>query len=130
MPRQSRAAGQAAVQRVRALIAAVQGTLPPTEKPGSAAFIASQLVGALQLARALGDNAEGKAVLAGKRRTLLGRYDTTASRLSFKAFQRATRRCSTLERKYDDHHIRAVTLPHPTTKETHHWRECGQGFAK
>jgi len=34
----------------------------------------------LQLARALGDNAEGKAVLAATRRTLLARYDTAASR--------------------------------------------------
>lgn len=80
MPRQSRAVGQAAAQRVRGLIAVVRSTLPPTEKPDAAAFIASQLVGAIQLARALGDNAEGKAVLAGTRRTLLERYDTNACR--------------------------------------------------
>jgi hypothetical protein len=44
-----------------------------------AAVIASQLVGALQLARALGDNSEGKALLAATRRALLERHDTSAS---------------------------------------------------
>ena len=80
MPRQSRAVGQAAAQRVRALIAAVRAVLPATVPPGSAAGIASQLVGALQLARALGDNAEGKAVLTSTRRMLLENYDIGASR--------------------------------------------------
>jgi len=80
MPRQSPAVGQAASQRVRGLIAAVQSALPPAASRDAAAAIASQLVGALQLARALGDNAEGKAVLAATRRTLLARYDTAASR--------------------------------------------------
>jgi TetR/AcrR family transcriptional regulator, transcriptional repressor for nem operon len=36
-------------------------------------------VGALQMARALGDNAEGKAVLAASREALLRQYDTGAS---------------------------------------------------
>ena len=80
MPRQSPAVGQAASQRVRGLIAAVQSALPPAASRDAAAAIASQLVGALQLARALGDNAEGKAVLAATRRTLLARYVTAASR--------------------------------------------------
>ncbi|MEO8753448.1 MAG: TetR/AcrR family transcriptional regulator [Casimicrobiaceae bacterium] len=80
MPRQSPAVGQAAAQRVRGLIAAVRGVLPPSASRDAAAAIASQLVGALQLARALGDNAEGKAMLAATRRTLVERYDTAASR--------------------------------------------------
>ena len=77
MPRQSRTVGQAAMQRVRGLIATVQSALPSAASRDAAAAVASQLVGALQLARALGDNAEGKAVLAATRRTLLERYDAT-----------------------------------------------------
>ncbi len=82
IPRQSAAVGQAAAQRVRGMIATVQGALPSPGSAGSrdaAVAIAGQLVGALQLARALGDNAEGKAVLAATRRALLERYDTTVS---------------------------------------------------
>ncbi|MET1084618.1 MAG: TetR/AcrR family transcriptional regulator [Burkholderiales bacterium] len=75
MPRQSRAVGQAATQRVRGLISTVRSTLPSSAPKDSAAVVASQLVGALQLARALGDNAEGRGVLAATRRALLERYD-------------------------------------------------------
>ena len=77
MPRQSREVGAIAVQRVRAMIAAVQETLAPQAGVDSAPAIAGQLVGALQLARALGDNAQGKALLAATRRVLLAQYDTT-----------------------------------------------------
>ena len=45
-------------------------------------MIASQLVGALQLARALGDNAEGKALLAAARRDLLAHTTAARRRLS------------------------------------------------
>jgi TetR/AcrR family transcriptional repressor of nem operon len=79
MPRQSPEVGRAAAQRVRGLIAAVRRTLPPEVAPDMAGVIASQLVGALQLARALGDNSEGKALLAATRRALLERHDTSAS---------------------------------------------------
>jgi AcrR family transcriptional regulator len=79
IPRQSRAVGQAAAQRVRGLIAAVHNALPPAAPKDAAAIIAGQLVGALQLGRALGDNAEGKAVLASTRRTLLERYDAAGA---------------------------------------------------
>lgn len=41
----------------------------------SAAAIASQLVGALQLARVLGNNAESLALLKASRRALLAQYD-------------------------------------------------------
>lgn len=75
MPRQSAEVRQAAAQRVRGLVAAVQRTLPAGTAADSAASIASQMVGSLQLARALGDNAEGKALLTAARRDLLARYD-------------------------------------------------------
>jgi AcrR family transcriptional regulator len=75
MPRQSSAVREAAAQRVRGLVAAVQRTLPAAAPAGSAESVASQLVGALQLARALGDNAEGRALLAQTRATLLAHYE-------------------------------------------------------
>jgi TetR/AcrR family transcriptional repressor of nem operon len=75
MPRQAPEVREVAARRVRSLIAKVQGALPASAAPDSAALIASQLVGALQLARALGDNAEGKALLAAARGELLGHFD-------------------------------------------------------
>ena len=77
MPRQSAEVRGAAVERVRSLVALVAQTLPADAAPDSAAAIASQMVGALQLARALGDNAEGRALLAANRSALLARYDTS-----------------------------------------------------
>ena len=65
MPRQSPAVREASAHRVRRLIAAVRDRLPASAlaaRPES--VIAATMVGALQLARALGDNAEGRAVLA------------------------------------------------------------------
>jgi AcrR family transcriptional regulator len=69
---------EAAAQRVRALIGLVQQALPSEAPAGSAEAIASQMVGALQLARALGDNAQGKALLARGRDSLLERCDSAA----------------------------------------------------
>jgi TetR/AcrR family transcriptional regulator, transcriptional repressor for nem operon len=77
MPRQAPEVREAAVQRVRSLVSMVQRTLRPDAAANSAVVIASQLVGALQMARALGDNAEGKALLAATRRTLLAQHDLT-----------------------------------------------------
>ena len=77
MPRQSPDVRAAAAQRVRSLVALVERSLPTGAAPGSAAAIASQMVGALQLARALGDNAEGKALLAANRKALLAAYDVS-----------------------------------------------------
>ena len=71
MPRQAPEVRAAAAQRVRDLVSRVERALPAGTEAGRAAAIASQLVGALQLARALGDNAEGRAVLAASRRALL-----------------------------------------------------------
>jgi TetR/AcrR family transcriptional repressor of nem operon len=80
MPRQSREVGVVAAQRVRGLVATVQRALGSEAGADSASAIAGQLVGALQLARALGDNAQGKAVLAATRRVLLAQYDSPATR--------------------------------------------------
>jgi TetR/AcrR family transcriptional repressor of nem operon len=77
MPRQSPEVRAAAAQRVRGLVAMVERSLPEGAAPGTAAAIASQMVGALQLARALGDNAEGKALLADNRNALLARHDVS-----------------------------------------------------
>lgn len=75
MPRQAPAVREAAAQRVRGLLAAAQRALPPGTPAGSAEAVASQLVGALQLARALGDNDEGRALLAHTRAALLAQYE-------------------------------------------------------
>ncbi|KRC11143.1 TetR family transcriptional regulator [Hydrogenophaga sp. Root209] len=77
MPRQSPEVRAAAAQRVRSLMALVEQSLPADAEPGIAAAIASQMVGALQLARALGDNAEGKALLAANRSALLAQHDVS-----------------------------------------------------
>ncbi len=77
MPRQSAEVRAAATQRVRSLIDLVAKALPEGADPGRAPAVASQLVGALQLARALGDNAEGKALLAANREALLAHDDST-----------------------------------------------------
>lgn len=77
MPRQSDAVRAASAQRVRLLVDAVRNTLPAAARPHAFA-VASALVGALQLARALGDNAEGRAALAAARQSLLESFDSSA----------------------------------------------------
>lgn len=74
MPRQSPAVREASAVRVQRLIAGVRSTLPGASR-GVASVIAGTLVGALQLARALGDNAEGRSVLTAARRSLIQQYD-------------------------------------------------------
>jgi TetR/AcrR family transcriptional regulator, transcriptional repressor for nem operon len=76
IPRQSPEVRKAAAQRVRDLIAMVAHSLP-ADVP-SAPVIACQLVGALQLSRALGDNAEGRALLTTTRNALLAQFDRPA----------------------------------------------------
>lgn len=76
VPRQAVEVRDAAAQRIRGLIATVQRALPADADAGSAAVIAAQLVGALQLSRALGDNADGKALLSANRRALLAQHDS------------------------------------------------------
>ena len=75
MPRQTPEVREAAAQRVRAMVAAVRRALPKDAPADSGPAIASQLVGALQLARALGDNTEGQALLKASRRALLAQFD-------------------------------------------------------
>ncbi len=74
MPRQSATVRDASAVRVQRLIAAVRASLP--EAPRAVAGVAAgTLVGTLQLARALGDNAEGRAVLSAARKALIQQYD-------------------------------------------------------
>jgi AcrR family transcriptional regulator len=77
MPRQSAALLGPSVERVRNLIGLVERTLPRGGTREQAVVIASTLVGALQLARALGADGQGKALLAAARDALLAQYDQT-----------------------------------------------------
>jgi AcrR family transcriptional regulator len=76
MARQSPTLRAPSVERVRQLIATVQRALPGQGSEQPAMVIAATLVGTLQLARSLGVNAQGKAMLAAARDALLAQYDT------------------------------------------------------
>ena len=76
LPRQSETVRAAGAARIASLISAVQDALPPGSPAGTAGIVASQLVGALQIARTLGDNARGKRHLAGSRRFLLEQFES------------------------------------------------------
>ncbi|MEJ8815991.1 TetR/AcrR family transcriptional regulator [Variovorax ureilyticus] len=78
MPRQSELVREASAHRVRRLIAGVRHALPGASRAAAAA-VAGTLVGALQLARALGDGPEGRSVLADARKSLLAQYDQLAT---------------------------------------------------
>jgi AcrR family transcriptional regulator len=78
MPRQSPALRAASALRVQRLIDAMRAVLPKASRAAAGA-VAGTLVGSLQLARALGDNAEGRAVLSAARKTLIQQYDTPAA---------------------------------------------------
>ena len=78
MPRQSATVREASAIRVERLVAAVRAALPAGAR-SAAGVVAATLVGTLQLARALGDNAEGRALLAATRKSLLSQYDTAAA---------------------------------------------------
>ena len=75
MPRQSEIVRQASAVRVQRLIAAVRSTLPEAPR-ATASVVAGTLVGSLQLARALGANAEGRALLSAARKSLIQQYDS------------------------------------------------------
>ena len=75
MPRQSPALLALSVERVRKLISLVQRALPEGGSKEQAMVIAGTMVGTLQLARALGAGAQGKAMLAAARGALLAQYD-------------------------------------------------------
>jgi len=76
MPRQTEEVRAAAATRVQALLEGVAAALPPGHPEGAAAAVASHLVGALQLARALGNNALGRRHLATARRFLLDQFES------------------------------------------------------
>lgn len=75
MPRQAPEVRDASALRVQGMVQLVKKTLPASAAADTAMVIASTMVGALQLARALGDNAHGKALLKANRQTLLSQYD-------------------------------------------------------
>jgi TetR/AcrR family transcriptional regulator, transcriptional repressor for nem operon len=74
MPRQSKTIRDASAARVQRLIAGVH-TLLPKRHRAVASLVTGTLVGTLQLARALGDNTEGRALLSTARNALISRYD-------------------------------------------------------
>lgn len=75
LPRQSGDVQQAGRERVQALIERVRASLPAGADPQQAPLIASALIGALQMARALGPGAGGEALLQTTRETLLAQFD-------------------------------------------------------
>jgi TetR/AcrR family transcriptional regulator, transcriptional repressor for nem operon len=76
MPRQSEAVREAAHARVESLLAAVDAALAPGQPAGTAGIVAAQMIGALQIARALGDNASGRRQLVAARQFLLEQFDS------------------------------------------------------
>lgn len=74
MPRQSDEVREASRDRVRGLVETVLATLPTGTDRDTAMTVASTMVGALQLARTLGNNEQGKALLAANRNALLRQY--------------------------------------------------------
>lgn len=76
MPRQSQAVREASAVHVQQLIAATRHALPEPHR-AAASLVTATLVGALQLSRALGNNAGGRAVLSSCRELLIRLYDTS-----------------------------------------------------
>ena len=75
MARQSDDLLEVSRTRVRGLVEKVRQALPPAAPAESAFSLAASLVGALQLARALGE--EGRMQLAATRAALIAQYDKT-----------------------------------------------------
>ncbi|MFW8092389.1 hypothetical protein ACOID5_33060, partial [Klebsiella pneumoniae] len=67
MPRQSPEVREMSASRVQGLVEVVGRALPADAAAHVAMAVTSNLVGAIQLARALGDNAQGRAMLAAAR---------------------------------------------------------------
>ncbi len=76
MPRQSDMVLDAARSRVHAFIEGIRKFLPDATQ---APVLAGALIGTLQLARTLGDNEAGKAILANARSTLRAQYEAPAT---------------------------------------------------
>jgi AcrR family transcriptional regulator len=79
MPEQCDVVRDASQHLVRNLQRGVQRALAGSPHADAAWSVTSALVGALQMARTLGDNDEGRAVLAATRRELLARYGGPAA---------------------------------------------------
>ncbi|RZI86141.1 MAG: TetR/AcrR family transcriptional regulator [Rubrivivax sp.] len=75
MARQPPLVREAACDGVRGMLGLVRQALPAGTDPDLAMVIASTLVGTLQLARSLGNNKQGKALLAASRKALIAQYD-------------------------------------------------------
>lgn len=76
MPRQAPEVLAASAERVQALIQRLQLALPAgDEAKAQAQLILSTMLGAVQLARVLGANAQGRALLANAGKSLLAQYD-------------------------------------------------------
>lgn len=75
LPRQSDAVRSAGAARIESLTRAIAGALDPAQPAEVAGLVAAQLIGALQIARTLGDNAKGRRQLAASRRYLLAQFD-------------------------------------------------------
>ena len=75
MPRQAPEVRKASSARVQSLVRYVGRCLSPDIPTEQAGVIAATLIGSLQIARSIGTVAEGKAVLATTRATLLAQYD-------------------------------------------------------
>lgn len=82
MPRQSPEVREMSASRVQGLVEVVGRALPADAAPQAAMVITSNLVGAIQLARALGDNAQGRAMLAAARESILAQYDSEGRQVS------------------------------------------------
>ncbi|HET8748593.1 MAG TPA: TetR/AcrR family transcriptional regulator [Ramlibacter sp.] len=76
IPRQGEAVREAAQARVASLLTAVESALGSGQPVGTAAVVTAQMVGALQIARALGDNASGRRQLAACRQFLLEQFES------------------------------------------------------
>ncbi len=79
MPRQQPAVRDASAVRVKQTIAAARHALPEPHR-GAASVVVATLVGSLQLARALGNNADGRALLKSSREALIRLYDTPTAK--------------------------------------------------
>lgn len=75
MGRQPALVREASSLGVQGLIQMVQAALPARADTARAMVLASTLVGALQLARALGDGKQAKALLAASRKALIAQYE-------------------------------------------------------
>lgn len=75
MSRQAPGLLASSAERVRKLVGLVRSALPEGGTEEQALAIAATMVGSLQLARALGAGAEGKAMLAATRNALLSQYE-------------------------------------------------------